>query len=303
MSPTPALATLPSLLERAQAIHGEDPHGAASTLRDGISLVPDAKGEEAVALVRQLEHVMLAHLCDVDGLGECLRVVAASTNPDDITLATALDRARFAATLLTDAAAPPPTDLTSADQVRAMSNAAAGNARRSRWAEVALLVQRAAALGDGDDVSGRAYAAMTNNLAGDLRTMPAERVRTDAELQRAMLDAAARARAAWARVGGWVEAERAEYQLALCHAAAGEGRQAVLHAQACLQGCLDHGADAFERFFAHEALVHAHVAAREGTPAHDALLAMRECLAQVDDAESRAWGETTLRDAERLLAA
>jgi hypothetical protein len=61
-----------------------------------------------VALVRQLEHVMLAHLCDVDGLGECLRVVAASTNPDDITLAAALDRARFAATLLADAAAPPP---------------------------------------------------------------------------------------------------------------------------------------------------------------------------------------------------
>jgi hypothetical protein len=118
-----------------------------------------------------------------------------------------------------------------------------------------------------------------------------------------MLDAAERARAAWARVGGWVEAERAEYQLALCHAAAGHGAAAVRHAQACLQGCVEHGADAFETFFAHEALVHAHVAAREGERAHDALLAMRACLAQVDDADSCAWGETTLRDAERLLAA
>jgi hypothetical protein len=144
---------------------------------------------------------------------------------------------------------------------------------------------------------------MTNNLAGDLRGEPGGRARSDADLRRAMLDAAERARAAWARVGGWVEAERAEYQLALCHSAAGHGAQAVRHERACLQGCVEHGADAFEAFFAHEALVHAHLAAHEGEPAQQALAAMRNCLAQVEDAESRAWGEKTLQDAERLLAA
>lgn len=301
MSPLPDAASLPRLLDQAVAMHGDDPEGAASLLQDAVGCVADAASEDVVALLRQLEHVMVAHLADASRLRQALQALDLQA-ADEVALQPALARARFAATLLADSAAAAPPQLPPADQVRAMSNAAAGSARESRWADVAALVQRAAALGEADDVSGRAYAAMTNNLAVDLRTLPPGRVSVDAELQRTMLDAAERARSAWARVGGWVEAERADYQLALCHAVAGNGAQALRHAQACLQGCVEHGADAFERFFAHEALVHAQVAARDGAAAHDALVAMRECLAQVEDEESRAWGEKTLRDAERLLA-
>lgn len=326
-------AALPSLVEQAQNLHGDDPRAALGLLQEALALAPGAAPADVAALVRLLEHVTVSHLMDGDGLLALLPALDAVAAPlsaaGDDTLAISLRRARLAAALLADAhanahapaapspavpaapsaavpAAPSPAApaaLSPADRVRAMSNAAAGSARQGRWSDVALLVQRAAALAEGDDVCGRAYAALANNLAADLRTLTLAQRHTDAGRQQAMLDAAERARAAWARVGGWVEAERAEYQLALCHAAAGDGAAAVRHAQACLQGCVEHGADAFETFFAHEALVHAHMAAREGERAHDALVAMQACLAQVDDADSRAWGEKTLRDAERLLAA
>lgn len=328
-TPNAEPASLPSLVEQAQNLHGDDPRAALGLLQEAMAFAPGAAPAEMAALVRLLEHVTVSHLMDGDGLLALLPALDAVAAPwsaaGDDTLAGALRRARLAAALLAnphanayahmpaapaasaapgEAAAPAsPVALSPADRVRAMSNAAAGSARQGRWADVALLMQRAAALAEGDDVSGRAYAAMANNLAADLRLLTLAQAQVDAGRQHAMLDAAQRARAAWARVGGWVEAERAEYQLALCHAAAGQGAAAVRHAQACLQGCVEHGADAFETFFAHEALVHAHVAAREGQRAHDALLAMRACLARVDDAGSRAWGEQSLRDAERLLAA
>lgn len=296
------MTSLQPLIDSLQQSHGDDAARDAAALRSACAQLPGQPGD-AAALARLAEHLLIAHQADAAGLRRVLRECFEPLAPGDDTLPAALARGRFAAALLDDAQAPPPDGLPAPDQVRAMSNAAAGSGRGARWTALQVLVRRAAALAEGDDVSGRAYAAMANNLAADLRLLLLARPQAAAPLRQAMLDAAERARAAWSRVGGWVEAERAEYQLALCHAAAGDGEQAVRHARACLQGCVEHGADAFERFFAHEALVHAHVANREGTPAHDALLAMRECLAQVEDAESRAWGEKTLQDAERLLAA
>ena len=69
-----------------------------------------------------------------------------------------------------------------------------------------------------------------------------------------MVDAARRSRTAWAEVGGWLEIERADWHLAMCHAVAGQGPDALRHAQATLAACQAHGADDFEFCFAWQAM-------------------------------------------------
>jgi hypothetical protein len=102
-----------------------------------------------------------------------------------------------------------------------------------------------------------------------------------------MFAAAAIARRAWERAGTWVHVERAEYQLALCHAVAGDGEAARFHARACLAICESHGADAVERFYAEEALARAELAAGDAAAAAVARDRMVGWLAAVTDAETR----------------
>ena len=117
-----------------------------------------------------------------------------------------------------------------------------------------------------------------------------------------MLDAARQAREAWSRAGGWMETERADDQLAMCHAVAGQGHEAVTHARACLAVCEANAADAYERFFAFEALAHAHAVAGQAAAAKRARDRMAECLQQVDDADSRADAEPCLAKVDAMLA-
>ena len=89
-----------------------------------------------------------------------------------------------------------------------------------------------------------------------------------------------------------MQVERADYRLALCHAAAGQGAEAVEHAQRCLAACVAAGdeADAMEHFFAHEALVRAHRAADDAAAAAAAQQRMQGLLADIPEADGlRAW--------------
>jgi hypothetical protein len=86
-----------------------------------------------------------------------------------------------------------------------------------------------------------------------------------------MLQAAALARRFWGRAGGWLEAERAEYRLALCWLRAGDADRARSHAQACLAIVqAQPEAAALERFFAWEALGRIAAAAGDGPGLADA---------------------------------
>ena len=109
----------------------------------------------------------------------------------------------------------------------------------------------------------------------------------------AMLDAAAASREFWARAGGWVEVERAEYMLAKCHLAAGDAAAALRHAQECMAICERNKADAFERFFGQGVLAQAHRALDD---AQGFAAAKAAALAQYDTlpAEQKKGCETML---------
>jgi hypothetical protein len=102
-----------------------------------------------------------------------------------------------------------------------------------------------------------------------------------------LLAAAAIARRAWERAGTWVHVERAEYQLALCHAAAGDGAAARVHARECRAICESNGADAVERFYAEEAMARAERAAGDAAAAAAAQGRMANWLADITDTDMR----------------
>jgi hypothetical protein len=159
-----------------------------------------------------------------------------------------------------------------------------------------LLAEEHAVRHGTDKAARRACAASANNVALDMRLGP----RGDAGRDALMLVAAELARRAWAAVGTWMQVERAEYQLALCHAALGRGDAALQQAARCLAVCDAEGADAVERFFAHEALAHAHRARGDADAAAQQFDAMRALLPAIADDGTREWCAHTL---DALLAA
>jgi len=108
-----------------------------------------------------------------------------------------------------------------------------------------------------------------------------------------MMEAAQRARAAWVRAGTWMNEERADYLLSRCAATLGDAAQALAHAQSCLAICEANGADALERFFAHEVLGHARQLLGDTAAATSELGAMRTLRGQVDEAD-RSWCDEPL---------
>ncbi len=286
-TPTPSLA---DVLGQAEDQHADQPAATLALLMERAPGLPaDADGARALRLA---EHVALAHLGDASALAALLAAVPPGLAHADATAAT-VQRLHWAWAMVTGATTPmqPPE----AQRWRALQNVVLALAAQQRWAQAsALLAADAAAaqaLGTGE--AAQAYAASANNVAADLQAggPPAGAAR-DAARDALMLQAARLARQAWGHAGTWRHAERAEYRLALCHAAAGDGAAAVLHAQRCLDGCKAAGADAdaVEHFFAHEALARAHRAAGDAAAAVLSRAAMAALLPQIDTADGlQAW--------------
>ena len=276
--------TLRSWLDQAQSQHAAQASAIATELTARAASLPaDADGAEAIRLA---EHVWLAHAGGAAGLQTFVDAVPASLSQDTST-APSLQRARLALAWL---AGQPVPALADTVRWRVLQNVVLAMAAQGRNAEALALLQadESAALAQGDSDAGKAFAATANNVAGHLQDSP----RGDAARDTLMLQAAALARRAWASAGGWMEVERADYRLALCHAAAGQGAEAVEHARRCLAGCRAAGdqADALEHFFAHEALVRAHRAAGDAAAAGAAVQRMQALLADIPEADGlHAW--------------
>jgi hypothetical protein len=282
---------LRQLTDRAHDEHVDDAAAAGERLLSGLALLPGEAGD-AEHYVRTAEHVLLGHLDDAPSLSRLLDEVPPAAAE------AAVARARLALQLAADLRALEDCPAPPAVQVGALYNAALALTRRADWHGVAARMEAAASIAErhaGDAAVQRAHAAMQNNIAGDMRYYLQPEHRADTAKVQTMLDAAARAREAWARAGGWMEVERAEYQLALCHAAAGLGAQAVKHAQACLSICEANGADACERFFAYEALAHAQRSAGESSAARAMRERMAALLPQIDDEGSRSFAQQALQ--------
>jgi hypothetical protein len=282
--PTGQADTLRSWLDQAQSQHADQPSAITAGLRSRAAHLPaDADGAEAIRLA---EHVWLAHAADAAGLQAFLDALPAALGQAAST-APSVERARLALAWL---AGQPVPALADTLRWRLLQNVVLAMAAQGRSAQALGLLQTAesAALAQGRSEAGKAFAATANNVASHLQDGPRGEAARDAW----MLQAAALARRAWASAGGWMQVERADYRLALCHAAAGQGAEAVEHARRCLAGCVaaTDQADAVEHFFAHEALLRAHHAVGNAAAAGAALQRMQALLPDITEADGlRAW--------------
>lgn len=292
---TEEATSLRTWLDAAHERHPQAPQDVADgLLRRAAQLPADEEGAEAVRLA---EHVMLAHLADVAALQAFLAALPAAE-----ALQPARDRAAWALSALGQAPAPRDA-VPQASQWRAWQNVLLLRVAQGHGAEAAARLRAEAprALVHAEAEARQAFAACANNLAQELRlALDHEQPAPRAERVALMLEAAALARQAWAVAGTWLHVERAEYQLALCHAVAGQGEAAVRHAQACLAICEAEGADATERFFAHEAAVHAQVAAANAAAAAHHRERMQTLLGDIADEGLQAWCRQTLEALPRL---
>jgi hypothetical protein len=139
--------------------------------------------------------------------------------------------------------------------IRSQAGAAAISLGRQRTDRAMSLLRgaraRVAALADAPAAVHRSLAVACNNMAWELHDRGSTRNAGDSA---AMLDIAAASRMHWARAGTWLEVERADYALALCHLSAGLPDPALHFATQCLRACTQNAAPPYEHFFAQEAL-------------------------------------------------
>lgn len=289
----------PSWLAQAQERHAQAPQAVAAELAlQAASMPADAVGAELIALA---EHVWLGHLADAAGLQAFVDHLPAELHHAEA-ITPVLQRLAWALACLAGQPATDPAALPDLLRWRALQNVVLAMAWQGRCeaASALLLRDEGLAAGHGNAPAGRAFAASANNIASDLCDGP----RGDAARDALMLTAAALSRRAWGHAGTGLQVERAEYRLALCHAAVGLGAAAVHHARQCLLLCQAEGGDPMELFFAYEATVRAQLViananASTNTGAVAAAAArqqMQALLPGISEADGlRAWCAATLQ--------
>ena len=277
--------TIGDFIEQGWNDHVTDLAGVAARLDGALPLLKrePAKTGDFLALA---EHVLVCHLGDADAMAGWVERLAPLAVEHPETQAP-LARARLAVRLLRGE----PVDVEGQPRVlliRAHGSATNGAAARGDFRHARALLHGARALaGDTDTDSVKALAGVANNLASQMLDNG-----RGPEPDGLMMEAAELAQRSWHQAGTWMNAERADYLLAVCAAAIGDAARAMRHANACLSLCTAHGADAYELFFAHEALGRASLAVGNRASAHDALAHMRPLLDRIDDAGSRAYAQS-----------
>lgn len=283
--PTPTAPDLVAWLPTGWNQHDERPKDVVGDLAARVAQIGgDAAGAEALRLA---EHVWLSHLQDLAGLRHFLQALPAAA-ADAPAVGVALQRARWVLAMLEGTPAPAVDDLA---RWRGMQNLWSVWTQRGRAVDATAMLDTecARALAESDPAGCRALAASCNNLAAELRAGP----RGQADRDALMLQAARASRRLWPIGGTWLHVERADYQLARCHAVLGQGDEALQHAQTCLAAIDAHAGDpaagAMEYFYAHEALAHACRAAGDAQGAATQRQHMQSRLAAIDDADTQAW--------------
>ncbi|MFZ2989600.1 hypothetical protein [Ideonella sp.] len=298
---TAATRALAEVLAQAQALHADEPDRAADALLGtDLALIAACPPSQRDELLRLAEHVVLGHGDQGARLAAWLAGMETLSANEAASLMAC--RRSHAAVQLAAGETPDLSDLPPFMQVLAHYNAALARTRRRDLEGASELLLAAQGLADAqaqaqpdEPHTPRAAAALANNVAGDLRYY---HQRGDAPHAALMMQAAQQARHNWARAGGWLEVERADWQVAMCAASAGLGELAVTHAQASLDACTSNQADAFEHCFAWQAMALARLAAQDLPAARQARAAMaeqcellaavadasyaRQCLAEID---------------------
>jgi len=244
-----------AVLEQADACHDEDPARAAALLRqvDAAALDPDQRPRLAFLL----NHVLGERLDDWAGAHARMQALMQGLPADSMLLCR---HAAVAARGAGDAAAAQRhtealAALAGAPGVQAvelvaLASAALGLARLPAAAAgqraAAALAALAAPHWQQPGPLDAAAAAQCNNIGSALVDRPVADLAEPA-LREAMQRAAQAARQLWRRAGTWVNAERAEYLLALVTSALGDPAQALAHARAGLALLDTHDAAGDER--------------------------------------------------------
>lgn len=253
---------------------------AAELLALAPTLPDDDEGADAAHLAR---HTMLGHL----GRPELLHAFHAAL-PAGTRLDAMKARGEWALAQIENRAAEPLPDAVAwallGDVVQAELRLGRDDSARMR-----MLPLETRATRHPDPAARRAYAASAHNVTHALRMGPREPA-----LDVLMIEMAELERRAWLCAGTWMHVERADYHLAMCHAALGQGAQAQAYAAACIASCERNAAEASERFFAHECAVHAARAAADPEALAQHRAAMVALLAEVQDGDMRAFCEKTL---------
>ena len=285
------MTTFDTFIDQAWADHGDRPEEVAARLEQGYALLESPA--QIAPFARILAHVDGEHLARwKEGVVRLERLRAHEHWRDDAESVTLVRRLQTA--LRIGAGEAPALELGAADRAHAHAVAASALAAQSRLPDAlghfrAALHAAAHGLPQADPAI-RALAVMSNNLASTLE----ERTSRSADETAAMLGAARASREYWARAGGWIEVERAEYMLAKCHLAAGDAGAGLGHAERCVAICDEHDADAFERFFAESVRAEAQRALGD-VKAFGATKAAALAHYQSLPAEQQKWCETTLR--------
>ena len=281
-----------AFIEQAWTDHAERPAEVAARLEEGYTLIESPA--QIAPLARILAHVDGEHLARwSEGVSRLERLRAHAHWRDDGDAAV-LVRRLIAALRMGGGATVTELRLSAADLAHAHAVAASALAAQQRMSDAILhyrAARNAAAPGIADgDPAIRALAVTSNNLASTLE----ESGSRSADETAAMLDAAHASLEFWARAGGWLEAERAEFMLAQCHLAAGDAATALGHAEACAAICERNGADDFELFFAQGVTALAYRALGDQARSETSCAAAR-ALRDSLSADQQPWCEPMLR--------
>jgi hypothetical protein len=243
--------TFDEFLDQAWADHGEHAEEVGQRLEQGYELIETPA--QIMPFARILAHVDGEHLARwTDGVARLERLRTHVHWREDGGAPTIVRR--LVAALRFGNGEVPTAGLDAADRAHARAVVAAALAAQARIDDAighfrSALAAAAAGIPDGDPAV-RALAVTSNNLAATLEEMPSR----TGEQTDVMIEAARAAREYWARAGGWLEIERAEYMIAKCELAAGNAADALTHAQECAAICDANDADEFELFFAQSVL-------------------------------------------------
>lgn len=189
------------------------------------------------------------------------------------------------------------------DRIRVLAISSAALVGQKRMAEARADFEEAVALAaygpSKTDPAARALAVTAHNIAVEFENRP---TLTDIE-RKMMLHAAQVSRHFWAIAGGWMEAERGEYRLAMSHIKAGDAATALRHAQHCHRIVIENGNDAGEAFFAHEAIARSHLAAGDAAAARIEREVMVALVPTVADEGFRSFCAEELAKLDAELAA
>ena len=244
-------ARFDTFLQQAWADHADQPAVVAQRLRTDTPAPQSA--EQLAALVGLVVHLCGEHLGAFDD-GRW-RLAALAGHPLAHAGVQSALRVGMAGLTLAETGAADRGGFTLEELIRSEAAAAAISLGRHQTERAMSLLgaarERVAGLASADAGVHRPLAVACNNMAWELHDRAGARSDEDTA---AMLDIAAASKLHWSRAGTWLEVERADYALALCHLSAGLPQRALDFANECLAGCVRNDAPAYELFFAHEAL-------------------------------------------------